>query len=629
MTRLLLQLATAQLLAAAIVAPPTLKTGRSQKGFAMVASLPASGSEIPPVAPGPGGVFPCGDQGDDFTKNSFQVLQAFQYASGKCCALGEDCSSSKEYLPTQFPSGCTRGCATAIAVVRTSCGTYLAGGIGRFAFEPALAQAENACVQRGPPVCHDEPAHNFLGSLGAKHATASATNTACRYTCAAFIKHYGLPASSTRCYIQDAVAARVVGSEVVSPNSWPPPINTIWDTGLGNEAQQTFTVLRSENTAVVIQGHADQPGRGTELGRRVDVVGQGLVMVLRHVSSSNRMAVAQTSSCLYQECYVGGALYGYQSTVIVEHSVFQSNTAVDGGGAIYMRMGESLKVSDSSFDRNSAEQPGGAVGLGYQKESQFTRSNFTSNTAGRGGAIYVGTAQPFRTFSVTSCSGGGNIANDKPMSGCGALFWFGAGADCDDTALEVNSMPQDSPVASWSEISLTSVRLTDTLHCQMSLPDNVDIGTCKEQQATMNLNPVIVPGDPGVTPVPVGPFNGGSNAMWGMQVTAIAIPAEGCAMTLAAGVVVENDPTVCILSAGVFGHAGSCGVSGGGATPGTCTYRAAHGCTLSCPAGMTVEAIGADTEEEALQAVCSITGAAAGEATYLAQWHGDCVTGKR
>ena len=54
---------------------------------------------------------------------------------------------------------------------------------------------------------------------------------------------------------------------------------------------------------------------------------------------------------------------------------------------------------------------------------------------------------------------------------------------------------------------------------------------------------------------------------------------EGCVMTLATGIVEEETtaPTVCALTAAVAtaGTAGSCTASGGGTTPGTCTYRAA------------------------------------------------------
>ena len=56
---------------------------------------------------------------------------------------------------------------------------------------------------------------------------------------------------------------------------------------------------------------------------------------------------------------------------------------------------------------------------------------------------------------------------------------------------------------------------------------------------------------------------------------------ESCIMTLAVGIVEEEtgDPTVCTLVPGTDGTGGSCTVSGGGATPGTCAYQPAASAT--------------------------------------------------
>ena len=66
--------------------------------------------------------------------------------------------------------------------------------------------------------------------------------------------------------------------------------------------------------------------------------------------------------------------------------------------------------------------------------------------------------------------------------------------------------------------------------------------------------------------------------------------AEGCTMTYAVGVVEEEtgEATVCTLVPGADGTGGSCTVSGGGATPGTCAYQPAASATAgSCSAGCT------------------------------------------
>jgi len=587
--RLAFQLCLAFQLFLAVVAPPTLGAGHSQKlyglGSSHSATLTASGTPIVAATPGADGKVVCGTT-TDFGINSQQVFSAFGYASDVCCKLGETCGTAL------LPSTCrTDACAHAIATVADSCHQYLSDGIGAVAFGPMLSQAVAECAaERKEPVCNDALAPNFVAQ-----GRSAAINKECSYDCAMFTKAYGLPAETTRCYIHDAVR---LPSADTNGGTWPLPINVIWDAGVGDPAQKTFRVPTGEGiTAVVIQGVADQAGRGSELGRRVDVDGKGVVAVLRHVSFSNLIAVAQITACLYESCFPGGALYGYQSTVIVEHSAFQGNSAPYGGGAIYMREGESLRVSDSTFAGNTADQPGGAVAVAYQKESQFTRCVFSSNTANRGGAIYVGTALPFRTFSMTTCSGTENTATDPSMSGCGAPFWFGAGGDCDDTALGLNPQPtaadggsftlRDGPTNTWSEISLTSVRLAESIRCQMSLPENVNIGTCTEQQASMSLTPVVIPNmdtdgsGAGTGTSNQGPFNDSSNAMWGVEITAVAIPDGGCA--------------------------------------------------LSCPAGFTAQPIhvtgmyGAANTAEVLSAVCSTTGQSSGEPTYLAQWHGECV----
>ena len=87
----------------------------------------------------------------------------------------------------------------------------------------------------------------------------------------------------------------------------------------------TYTVPSWTATkAVVIQGHALGPrGQGaTPLPSRVDAVGAGVTLVLRHVNMSGLVAVSRPAN---NGNAVGGAVYVSEGALTVEHAAFRAN----------------------------------------------------------------------------------------------------------------------------------------------------------------------------------------------------------------------------------------------------------------------------------------------------------------
>jgi hypothetical protein len=335
-------LATLALILAPAVAPPT-GSARAKVYTAELAVHAAKDvvADTPSDDDGFGGLgvpqpvngrLPCGDAvgSKAIADNTLEVLQACNYVSSVCCSqYGEDCSGVHAQTAV-LPSTChTESCYSAWQVFQDSCSHYINTGFGKVAFGQ-LQQGFSICSeQRRNPVCHDGAASNFDARHGASVANSapSSINTGCMYTCAALSAHYDLVPATTRCYIDDAVSPDAL-------SSWPPPLTAWGGTWLPRESQtwSMGPLLAEGVVAVVIQGSASKPGEGTDLARRVDVVGSEsntLILVLRHVSFSHLLAVPQTSACLYNDCYYGGAVYAYHAAVVVEHVAFRNNTARD------------------------------------------------------------------------------------------------------------------------------------------------------------------------------------------------------------------------------------------------------------------------------------------------------------
>ena len=197
---------------------------------------------------------------------------------------------------------------------------------------PKPAPEPAPAPEPGPTACGDVVADN--------HDPASAAppgdNRACVYSCAGLRRHFGLSASVSECYIDAGTGQR-----------WPPgPVERLAPTGASCSSHtcsgycinddycsfgnNTYTVPSwGPVKAVMIQGHAlGAAGESrTSLSSRVDAVGEGSVLVLRHVSMVGLEAVWQPSFNINGNFSGGGAIYVYQGNLTVEFALFRGNEA--------------------------------------------------------------------------------------------------------------------------------------------------------------------------------------------------------------------------------------------------------------------------------------------------------------
>jgi predicted outer membrane repeat protein len=113
---------------------------------------------------------------------------------------------------------------------------------------------------------------------------------------------------------------------------------------------------------------------------------------------------------------LGGALR-VQGAVVIDHSRFDRNHAVAGGG-IWMDAG-TLSLRRVVFHENAATSDGGAIGQGETGENSIVSmyGTFEGNTAVRGGAIKLGTPG-----AQTSLQGGPNTFARNEASLGGAVY---------------------------------------------------------------------------------------------------------------------------------------------------------------------------------------------------------------
>jgi Chlamydia polymorphic membrane protein (Chlamydia_PMP). len=92
------------------------------------------------------------------------------------------------------------------------------------------------------------------------------------------------------------------------------------------------------------------------------------------------------------------------------------------GGGIYNR--GNLELTDVAFESNNALDSGGAVYNTQDGELTVTRCNFTENTARNGGAIYnYGTLMVSDSiFTQNTATQGGAITNYSPLTITGSIF---------------------------------------------------------------------------------------------------------------------------------------------------------------------------------------------------------------
>ncbi len=114
----------------------------------------------------------------------------------------------------------------------------------------------------------------------------------------------------------------------------------------------------------------------------------------------------------------GGAIYSYDSDIVITDSSFSNNTAEEGrGGAIYFDEG-SLTISDSAFSHNSGVDAGGAIYGDVSSAINIVGSVFNDNsTDGEGGAIFI-------TYSSLSLEDSSLQRNEAAKGGAIAVSYY-------------------------------------------------------------------------------------------------------------------------------------------------------------------------------------------------------------
>lgn len=150
--------------------------------------------------------------------------------------------------------------------------------------------------------------------------------------------------------------------------------------------------------------------------------------------SQSLAGLAEISDCTFKENSSGwgGAVYT-EGAAVFERDSFVANSALGGGGGVYMSAGgaDPITVSDSTFEGNEAETGGGVCA------TRLTTSNnvWRGNTATNGGAIYAYTPRDFLNlrgdafYANAAAQFGGAIGWGPTLSGQSLVFGSGADAN--------------------------------------------------------------------------------------------------------------------------------------------------------------------------------------------------------
>ncbi|MBN2528162.1 MAG: hypothetical protein JXR76_17350 [Deltaproteobacteria bacterium] len=111
---------------------------------------------------------------------------------------------------------------------------------------------------------------------------------------------------------------------------------------------------------------------------------------------------------------LGGAVcnYSYAGNIILISDVFEDNSAVENGGAVYTLSGTTVGCR---FSRNSAGAKGGAIYHGQKADGSIYSSLFVDNQAVEGGAMYN---DSYAGQRIVNCT----IVNNEATSLGGAIF---------------------------------------------------------------------------------------------------------------------------------------------------------------------------------------------------------------
>ncbi|PRP96789.1 putative outer membrane protein pmp20 precursor [Enhygromyxa salina] len=163
----------------------------------------------------------------------------------------------------------------------------------------------------------------------------------------------------------------------------------------------------------------------SSLGFPADVVridGVRIIGGLEHALSLGGTPVPQGTLQLAKLTVTDGpqALWLPEVAVEISESRFERLSA-SRGGAIYMRYGGSVTITDSVFRDNQASDRGGAIIVWDPLSLTISGSSFTGNTAEWGGAVYVWNDPDDATYAQLSVTDTSFIANSAG-SGGGAMY---------------------------------------------------------------------------------------------------------------------------------------------------------------------------------------------------------------
>lgn len=129
----------------------------------------------------------------------------------------------------------------------------------------------------------------------------------------------------------------------------------------------------------------------------------------------------------------GGAIWAGTSgtTLTVSSSIFNNNKATGNGGAIYSN--NRISISSSSFNKNTANNNGGGLYTTGTSRSTVTGSKFTNNSAKNGGGIYNNAPLSISSSNFASnkaSSNGGGIYANKDLNISGGSIKSNTAANC-------------------------------------------------------------------------------------------------------------------------------------------------------------------------------------------------------
>jgi len=248
-------------------------------------------------------------------------------------------------------------------------------------------------------------------------------------------------------------------------------------------------ILYNPGHTVKISNLTFRQGKSTGVGSAVDNVGGTLTVTNCNFNSNtatgNGGALGNTGSLVVKNCNFngntatvggGGAIYNsVSSAVVVQGSIFTSNSASVNGGAINNDLGQKITVTDCNFNSNTATGNGGAIdsehtlivngnsiftgnsaigsggAIGFITTLNLDSSTFTSNHASFGGAIYNGGG----TLTLTRSHLNGNSATNSG----GAIYNGGTSTTISGSNLISNTATWGSAIFSVNSLTVSNTNL--------------------------------------------------------------------------------------------------------------------------------------------------------------------------